>query len=51
MGGKCYSNLGAFCVNQPGRMLGDMLLEVPTMSKVFLSYSLKLNNIMQKRCV
>jgi hypothetical protein len=26
-GGKHYSNLGAFCVNQPRSMLGDMSLE------------------------
>jgi hypothetical protein len=26
-GGKCYSNLGTFLVNQPGHMLQDMSLE------------------------
>ncbi len=26
-GVKCYSNLRAFHVNQPGRKIGDMLLE------------------------
>jgi hypothetical protein len=26
-GGKCYSNLGAFHVNQPSRTLGEMSLE------------------------
>jgi hypothetical protein len=26
-GGKHYYNLGAFCLNKPGRTLGNMLLE------------------------
>jgi hypothetical protein len=50
-GGKCYSNLGAFWVNWPSRMVEDMSIEGANMSKIFLNYFRRLNNPMQKRCV
>ncbi len=34
-GGKCYSNLGTFCVNQTSRTLGDISLEGANFLELF----------------